>query len=972
MSGPGRLYTIAADRSFVDSFAAGLLARYRAAPLRLAEAVLLLPTRRAVRALREAFLRQSDGRPLILPAMHPLGDIDEYEPGFGLFASELARDLPPAIAPLRRQLLLGRLIRAARTDLSEAQALDLALELGRFLDQLQLSGLGLDRLGGLAPADFAGHWQQTLDFLALIDAPWRDILAAEGTIDAVARRDRIVQALAELWRARPPDSPVIAAGSTGSVPTTARLLALIARLPAGEVVLPGLDRELDDDSWTALKEDHPQFALRELLSILRAGRGDVMDWPDAEAADDRRRDRLALLSAVTLPAETSERWRGFSVTPRAVDGLTRVDAADSGEEARIIALLMRRTLETPGARAALVTPDRGLGRRVAAELKRWTVEVDDSAGTPLGETPAGAFLRLAATAVAEAFAPHPLLALGKHPLARAGLPAGRFRMLVRQWERAALRGPRPAPGLDGLETGLRAGNVAGAALQGFLDFRARAEPFAAAVSADRVSPRELLHEHVAFAEWLSRDEDGVARLWQGEDGETAAQFVHELDRSLDGLPPLAGADYAGAFDSLLAGAAVRPAYGRHPRLAIWGPLEARLQHVDLMILGGLNEGSWPALPRIDPWLNRPMRRELEMPAPEWRIGLAAHDFVQAASAPDVVLTRAERVDGAPTVPSRWLLRLEQVMTAAGLDADTGLSDRLRHWAAALDRPASIKPVAAPKPSPPREVRPRQLSVTRIQTWLQNPYGLYASEILKLKPLDEIDADPTLAERGTAIHAALERFVRSYGESVDDPLAALLDHGRAAFGEMLAQPSVRAFWWPRFERLAAWFVAQEAARRPELARSLVELRGVRDFDGPGGRFRLTATADRLDRRHDGGVEILDYKSGTAPTAPQVARGDAPQLALEALIAAGGGFPELGPCEVTGLSYWRLSGGRAPGEVRTLRLDLAQVLADAEDGMQRLIAAFDRAETPYHARPRPDLALPYDDYEHLARLREWGGA
>ncbi len=967
---PPRVYVIPSHASFVDCLAEGLLERFGDERQQLSDLVILLPTRRAIRALQEAFLRLTDGAPMLLPRLLAIGEIDDDLSEIGLYASDQELSLAPEVEPLRRRLLLARLIEKSRPDLAAAQALELAAELMSFLDQLQVSSISLDDLDDLAPVDFAAHWQQTILFLQTFNQPWQAILQAEGVLEPMPRRELAIAALLREWEMAAPAYPIIAAGSTGSMRPTARLLSAIARLPRGMVVLPGLDLALDRDSWQALAEDHPQFAMRELLARMRIDRGDVENWISHKGCGDAA--RAGLLSAAMQPSETTDKWRDINALPASsVAGLHRIDCADQREEATVVALLMRQQLETPMKTVALVTPDRNLGRRVAAELARWQIRVDDSAGIALGETPPGAFLRLLGAAISKGSSPHQLLALMKHPMCRLGMPVARLRNLVRQWDRKGFRGPRPAPSLDGLAESLRqAKDLRGDALELFLRLTEACREFEAALQSPAISMPDILDRHLQLAEWLCHDEAGELLLWHGEDGEAAASFINKLRLSVTDLPPIAGPEYPAMFAELIASEVVRPRYGRHPRLHIWGPLEARLQRADMMILGGLNEGSWPRLPPSDPWLNRPMRQELRMMAPEWRIGMSAHDFVQAAAGEDVVLTRAERADGAPTVPSRWLLRLEQVMKAAGVEPTDNTASRYRGWAQLLDQPDRIKACAPPQPAPPFAARPRRLSATRIQTWMQNPYGLYASHILKLYPLDDIDADPSLADRGTAIHLAIENYVRNYTER---PLAQayenLLDHGRAAFAAMLDRPAVAAFWWPRFERIAAWFVSHDAHWRQQILQSFVEQKGELELTVEGRTFILSATADRLDLRQDGEIEILDYKSGAVPTTKDVMLGEAPQLVLEALILAAGGFDNLPSRTIAGLSYWKLSGGREPGKAQPLKLDIDAAMADADAGLRRLIAVFDDHKTPYRARPRPEVALRYDDYEHLARLKEW---
>lgn len=981
------VYTLAPGLPFVDALAAGILDRVGTDPLALSRTTVLLPTARAVRSLREAFLRLADGRPVLLPRLSPLGDIDADEIALtldGLGAGAGGLEIPPAISVLRRQLLLSRLILAAgdRFARTKAQAAKLAAELGKLLDQVQTERLSFEGLKTLVPGDYAEHWQETLKFLAIVIEQWPGILENQGLVDPAMERDARLTALARTLAADAPTGPVIAAGSTGSIPATADLLAVISRLPDGAVVLPGLDQDLDEDTWMRLDDGHPQFGLKRLLERLGVERRDVRPWPlPADLMPRAPADRARLIAEALRPAETTEAWRGLpALDEAALEGLTRIDCPTPQEEAGVIALLLRKALEMPERTAALVTPDRDLARRVAAELRRWDVAVDDSAGRPLAETPVGSYLRHLADFAATP-TPVGLLSLLKHPLAACGMDPAEFRSLVRALERAILRGPRPADGFKGLRDAL-----AGAPADHFdtpddrrllghflTELERRIGALCDAAEDGERTLREWLDLHAQAAELLAgtETEDGALRVWRHDDGEAAARFINELADAADGFPPMTGRDYAALLEVTMAGRAVRPRFGLHPRVHVLGLLEARLQQFDLMILGGLNEGTWPPAPAADPWMSRPMRRDFGLPSPERHIGQTAHDFAQAAGAAQVVLTRAERVEGTPTVPSRWLLRLDAVLEKSGLrgriEADAP------HWLAlykALDWPDRVRPCPAPAPMPPPKARPRSLSVTQVETWMRDPYAVYARHVLKLSALDPIDADPGAAERGQFIHAALDAFVRTYPDRLPpDALESLHRFGKEAFGALLDQPSIRAFWWPRFERIAAWFLAEERARRAVARPLATEVRGKLTLDAPGGPFVLTAKADRIDRVEGDRLAIIDYKTGQPPNDREVRLGKAPQLPLEALIAMAGGFEGVAPAEVAELAFWHLSGGEPAGHARPLKEDPAVLAAEARDGLRRLVALFDDERTPYRSQPRPGWAPKYTDYAHLARVAEW---
>ncbi len=977
------VFAIPANLPFLDALVAGILAQAGPDPLALASYTILLPTRRACRSLREAFLRANQGKAQLLPRMSPVGDVDAEELTFTVEDPALeggGLDIPPALPNLRRRLLLTRLVLAwakkrSAGSLAPGQAAPLAAELARFLDEVQTEGCDLGGLGGLVPEDYAAHWQQTLQFLTILTEYWPGVLEEAEAVDPATRRNRLLAAQAEAWRRSPPTRPVIAAGIGGGVPAVDDLVATVASLPNGSVVLAGLDREADETSWEAIRADptHPQHLLGGLLLKLGIEPGEVDPWP-TPGLDAAPQARQNLLREVLRPAAESDRWRAIDTLGKdALDGIQRLDCPGPQEEAGVIALLLRKQLVDPGKTAALVTPDRSLARRVAAELRRWDIEIDDSAGAPLNKTPPGAFLRLVLELAAEEAAPVPLLAALKHPIAAGGRAPEIFRALVRRLEEKVLRGPRPAPGFEGLRAALDKDEA------GLLPFIADLEkilaPLLEALAQPEIGLAEIAAIHIGVAEALAASdaEAGPARLWREEAGEIAAEFLNELLTGASGFPALRGRDYPPLFEALLSGSVVRPRFGRHPRLAIWGLLEARLQCADLIVLGGLNEGVWPPQTPSDPWLSRPMRRQLGMPAPERRIGLAAHDFAQAFAAPRLVLTRATRVEGTPTVPSRWLLRLDTVLRAAKLDRSLDGSETLLRWQEMLDRPTERIEVRPPEPRPPLEARPRRLSVTQVETWMRDPYAIYARHILGLKALDPLDADPGVAERGEFIHDALDIFVRRFPDGLpEDAIPQLLAIGQEAFGAALSRPGVRAFWWPRFERIADWFVTLERTRRLLLAECRTELSGELTIDAPGGAFKITGKADRVDRLRDGGLAIVDYKTGGVPRAEEVALGYSPQLPLEAAIAEKGGFPGIPAGEVAELDYWRLTGGDPAGEVRSALSrngSLRDLIDGALNGLTALVEKFDDPATPYLAQPWPDKAPRYTDYAHLARIKEW---
>lgn len=977
------VFTIAASAHFAESLARGLLQRAGDDPLALSSATIYLPTQRAARTFGEAFARVMGGAAL-LPQFRPLGDSDEEDLLFQAAADGL--ETLPAIAPLRRQLLLAQLVRewdrqGREATLSFTQAATLADSLARVMDEVETQGSDLGKLKDLLPPEMAEHWQGVTRFLDVLHVAWPELLAAENKLTPAARRVLALKELGARLQAAPPDGWVIAAGSTGSIPATAELLGVIAGLPRGAVVLPGLDQRLDEESWNRLEDDpgHPQFGLRQLLSSMKTERADVEHWfaPPPNPA------REQLLRETLRPAPTTDVWRalteaGGEEIRQGLQDIALVACADPAQEALAIALALREALETPERNAALVTPDRNLARRVAAEMSRWGITIDDSAGRPLPHTTAGAFLCLLAEAVEAQFAPVPLLALLKHPFARAGQDGAAFRAHARELDRWCLRGPRPDADLAGIAKAIaQAAQVRNpppperlkALAAWWSEVAAVLTPLEDLLRKDSVSLEELLTRHVTTAEALACDEAANCILWTNSDGVAAAQLIEALRLACDGLPPIEPGSWAPLLRSLAMKIPVRTAFGQHPRLAILGPLEARLQHFDLTILGGLNEGSWPASASADPWFSRPMRKSLGLEQPERGIGLAAHDFAMLAAGPCVLLTRAMKADGAPTIASRWLQRLEQLTRGLKLDAELNPSCDYAGIAARMTQVPRAKPISRPAPRPPVSARPRRLSVTEIETWLRDPYAIYAKHVLQLRPLDGLDEPVGPLMRGTALHKAIEEFIKQHpGELPDDAAARLGAIADRVFEEAGIPKAALAVWRPRFQGAAQGFIAVERERRGDIERSYVETYGKCTFDAPGGDFVLSGQADRIDIRNDGKAAILDYKTGATPTGAQVKELLAPQLPLEAAILAAGGFPEIGKRLTEEMIYLSLADGKKAA--KPVQIDNAQARAvEAAERLAQRIARFDDADTPYLSRVRPQFTHSVGKYDHLARVREW---
>ncbi|WP_420394362.1 PD-(D/E)XK nuclease family protein [Acuticoccus sp.] len=918
-------------------------------PLALADATIYLPTRRAARALAEAFLAIASTEAVVLPRIETLGDP----------ADEGLR--PDVMGQLESRVVLARLVRAwaarLRTDddamrplhpTSAADAIRLADELAALMDQVETQEADWSELPGLvARADLAEHWHLTTDFLRIATEAWPAHLRDRGRITpAAGRRADAEAAGASVGAAR---GPIVVAGSTGSIPATRRLMATIAASPWGVVVLPGFDRTADAASWEALAgatdaPGHPQRGMAQLVAALGLAPHDVgrLAPVDGRGAHERAR----VFAAALRPAQGTARWRddraALADVAEALDGITLVEASDEREEAAAIAVAMRRSVAL-GETVALVTPHRALARRVAHELRRWGIEVDDSAGEPLATTPSGTLARLLATCAYGGGAAD-WLALLKHAGAQGIDPAG-----VREVERR-LRGPRVAPhrilaviGDAGPAAARVAGRVAGAMAP------------LTALAGREATVGDFASAHVAAFEAL------------------ASPALEARDALLIALGELVGRDelalsardWPSTFEALIAGVPVRGP-PREDAVRILGPLEARLQTFDHAVLGGLNEGTWPASPDAGPFLSRPMMGAFGIDLPERRIGLSAHDFLAAAHQRRATLTRARRAGGDPTVASRWWQRL---VAFAGADARPALARgaELLALAALRDaRPAQVPP-ARPCPTPPVEARPTSFSVTEVARLVRDPYAVYAHRILGLTPLEALEQEADAADRGEVVHRILARFVREGHHRAADAEARLVVIVEEELRTLKDAPDARALWGARLVHAAPAIVAEEAARPPADA-SLVEVAAVADLLGVTLRGRI----DRLDLRA-GGVEVVDYKTGALPSRKEVTTFFEPQLPLEAALVRAGAVPGV-PADValTGLAYVAVAAGHEPVGRKTVAGDDAVELAfEARQRLEALAALYAKPSKGYLSRARPKYAERWDgDYDHLARVAEWG--
>lgn len=975
-----RVWSIAAHRGFADALVAGLVPRYREDRFGLARLTLLLPSQRAIRTVTEAFVRAS-GQGLLLPRMAVVGDLDLHET-LGPLLDPIGSDaeIPEAVEPTFRLLRLAEHLRdeLGAEAPGHAALLRQARGLAQTIDRLLVEGVSIadmldESVVGIA-AELSEHWQASTRLFARVFARWQAELAALGKLDAPERRNRLLEHAAQSWKARKPAHALIAAGVTSASPAVAGLLRVVADLPDGGVILPDLDLALGDEVWVSLGSaggseggvfdrgdvvTHPQYHLKLLLNRMGIARDEVEPWHRSGLAPAPP-ERSRAISNLFLPPEASAAWVSLEARDRRLSGVRIMESANPEEEAQAIAIMVREALAEPERRVAIITPDRSLAARVVAHLGRWNIGADDTAGRPLPQTAAGRVLLQLADVVAERVAPVPLLALLGHPLVQQGDRRAIWLERVRQLD-LALRGPRPGPGLAAV--------------------RGKAEEF------DRRFP--------GLAEWWSSVEDllfpllsldgevpldgalialsaaGEAlcgeAIWAQADGRCLAQFVERWREAATLSPSQVPVEELPALlRDAMEEVSVRPAYGGHPRLSIYGLLEARMSRADLVICGGLTEGTWPGNPAPDPLLAPPILRALGIPGADFRIGLSAHDLAAALGAPEVVLSHANRDASGPVIPSRFLLRI-QAMLGEQLRYETRAVQLARAFADAEAAP----PHPRPHPMPSAEQRRVPIAVTALDRLRGDPYQFYASAILRLRSLDPVDADPTPAWKGTAVHDVLKAWHEAGGRPGE-----LVPLAERMFDEMSAHPFMRAMWKPRLIDALHW-IEEETDRLAGEGREVlaVERKGEILVDG----IKIHGRADRIDRLANGTLAVVDYKTGTPPSGKMVAEGYALQLGLIGMIAREGGMEDVAG-EPSRFEYWSLGRNKDRGfgymkspikeSARQTGLELEDFLPETERYLREAIARWLLGGEPFTARLNPDLP-GYSDYDQLMRLDEWQG-
>ncbi|MEO9898527.1 MAG: double-strand break repair protein AddB [Paracoccaceae bacterium] len=954
---------------FPKAFVDGLNIRFAdTSPTDFARITLIVNTRRMARRIRAIF---DAGPPRLLPRVVLLGDVEQ-----------LLKDVsPPApVASLRRRLELASMIEplvAGDSSLAEKASLfGLADSLAALMDEMQGEGVDAQTLADLDVSNHSEHFAQTKAFLEIVQSYLAQTRAAP---DAEERQRHIVTHLIQQWEVDPPKDPIVLAGSTASRGTTRLLAEAVAKLDNGSLVLPGFDFDLPASVWGRMDgddahllptQDHPQYRFQAIMRSLDMTKTDVGLWSDLPPPSPKRN---ALISLAMRPAPVTDAWSkegpNLGDLNEPTQNLTLIEAETPRAEALAIALRLRQAAED-GQAAALITPDRMLTRQVAAALDRWDITPDDSAGLPLHHSPPGRLLRHVASLFSQKLDAELLLTLLKHPLTNRGADRNAHLLNTQRLELAMRDAAMPFPDPDTLHAVSAKLSVAhGEAFTDWLTWVV--QTFCGQERSGDARLLDWAQSHRALAERVAAGPTGdPAELWARNAGEKARSVMDAIVDQSDAATDMGAYDYADLLGTLLSAEEVRDRDEPVPGVMIWGTLEARVQGADLVILGGLNENTWPESPDPDPWLNRALRHKAGLLLPDRRIGLAAHDFQQAFGAPDVWLTRSVRSSDAETVPSRWLNRLTNLMSGlkdnGGIDALAAMRARGRIYldqARLIEAPIESARANRPAPRPPIAARPRKISVSDIRRLVRDPYAVYARKCLRLQALGALRPTADHLLRGTTLHSVFETFLHGIRE---DPnrlnSTELLKVAKHELETSVPWATARTLWFTRLERIADWFVTTEQQRQDTGAPFAFEIPGLMDLPDIG--MQITAKADRIDLTEDGRAVVLDYKTGKPPSAAAQVKFER-QLLIEAVMVENGAFQKLGPRVISQAQYIGLTASPSIVDAPIAKETPDKVLTE----LRTLLAAYLIQDQGYSSRRAHFRDADTGDYDHLARFGEW---
>ncbi len=935
--------------NFLENFADTLVQNSVASPLENLKTIVILPTRRSCRHLKNILLHRTLASSIIPPTLTTFSDIG-YIPNLNFDSTK-----PNPWQMLAKIFKIVQLSLPESTDYKTI--LDYAQTLLPLMEEWIQHGKTLKDIQAIFPGHLAEHLQDHLSlfYKVLEKFPINESRAAHQKNAFHTLIEQNIYQKMLIVTTSPQD------------PIAIDFLSKCRQKRDAKVFLLGFNPAMCGDNLSEPQPYHPHYGYSQLLAKAEVNPADIsifaQNMPDSRHSHLKNREQFlwcTFSDDYFMPQENSK-----TAIADAFQNVSLLECNFRHQEAGSIAVIMREAMEIPSKKVALITPDRNLAALVKAQLRRWDIEIDDSAGEPFFLTPTGSFLKLIADCMMSQFAPLELLSLLKHPFSALHHQPRDIRRIARRFEKAILRKASfKSPGIDAWRQ-----RTDDEEIKDLLKtLKDKSTPFYKIMLQDLASLSDLLKTHLQFAIELATttDEAGERILFKGEIGEAIAKKFQEFIEVADDYPACHPKDYLSIFITFFHDIRVRKTYGYHPRLHILEPEQAQLETYDCVILGGLNAGSWPRHNFSDPWFSQEMRKSCGLPTFAHQAGYEVLHFINMLNSPEVIITRAQKSEGALFMPSPWLQRLQTVFKILKLENVLEPMKQWQKWQHHLDTSQEYLPTIQPRPTPAVQYRPRELSVTDVEKLMADPYTIYARKILGLRPTPPLLPDAGGALFGNLVHQALDQFYNCASPEKKnlEQLGQDLFH---PFKNFL--PVFYGFYWPRYVLLSKWVHQQYHNEKDDILHSYTEVPGFLELNTKNGVFRLTAIADRIDLLKDGTLRIIDYKTGQLPTLRQFQQGERPQLLLEALIAEKGQFQGVTSKSVSALEFWHLGRHIDGGERLRLENDLSNIIGHMEQRLLELIQHYGLPNTSYQPAWK---ALPYCPYSHLARRAEWSAA
>lgn len=939
--------------------------------LSLSNFTILLPSRRSCNELKRIFLENSSNSAIILPNIRAIGDIDYDDlvlkqinkndlENFSDFSNNTSRIK-------YKILLIKELLKWAKSsnknlfkDITIEQASNLALELEKFLNEVNRNGLNLDDLEKIVDDEYSQHWQEVLNFLEIFGKKWNKFIKDNNVISVVDFKSRMIEFNAEYFKKNKPLNPIVIAGVSGSVKSTCEFIKSLIKYDNCYYFFKDLNKNLTEDEWKEIGVFHPQYSFKNLLdNCINCERDRVknLEFNNCLIVNPIIEK---ILSFSMLPYNETHKWQSkLNIKKEDFSHISKIECNNSFEELSVISLITKHVHETSNDNVAIITSDEIFANQLAVELKNLNLDVNNAFGNKISRTEVVKFLFLILDVIKNKYETVAFLSLLKHDFTLFGYNKNELNRLTLLLEDKILRGY----GNLGCEGILKKVNEFGN-LE-LIDFIKKIMETLDKFKCEKLNFQSVIKLHIELAENIASNSEvvGSNAFWNNsKNGDELLNFFNEVIKESESYGDIKNCDeYSYLLDYLIAENSYSDRYSIHPMVNIISPQEAKLINYDLIILTNLNDGRFPPHISTDPWMSKSMRKAFGLPDRDELIGNFAYDFTQFLCNKKVILTRSLKEDGVPTVKSKYLMRLETFLLCQNhlkLEENNIWKEvfKKRNFA---EQNIIIK---RPKPKPPLDRRPRELYATKIEKLMNNPYDIYAEKILNLKKKDDFYENKIFAFFGSAVHEALENYIKNYKAAEFAKLyEKLIKYGKESFDKYFTDETSRELFFIRFSNIAEWFIEQDEAVRASgynVYAERIEKLYMKNID-----FTIAAKIDRIEENEFGSINIIDYKTGNTPSTSDVLTAKKPQLIIEAIV--------LENKKTDKLVYWSIK-GKGDEKIQEIDSDICELVNKGRDGIVRLITHFNVFENSYIATAFDlnDQNHYASDYKHLSRVEEWG--